>query len=793
MKGTPKDSEKLLWDQMRSPSSNNITVSSSSSRALPKLLVWLIVFISFTYIVYTLKLVSTPCNCSEDSSDPFHHPSTSSRVSNIRVSAAEENQNTTVQYVGQVEKSKVSPKTGLQHIVFGIAASARLWEQRKNYIKLWWKPDEMRGIVWLDKQVQTRRDEGLPPLRISGNTSRFAYKNRQGHRSAIRISRIVSETLRLGMENVRWFVMGDDDTVFIPDNLVRVLSKYDHNQFYYIGSLSESHLQNIYFSYGMAYGGGGFAISYPLAKALEKMQDSCIQRYPGLYGSDDRVQACMAELGVPLTKELGFHQYDVYGNLFGLLAAHPVAPLVSVHHLDVVEPIFPNVTRVQALQRLMVPMKLDSAGLMQQSICYDKDRTWTVSVSWGFAVQIIRGVFSPREMEMPSRTFLNWYRRADYTAYAFNTRPVSRNPCQKPFVFYFSKSWLDSDSQRTVTEYVQHRVPHPACRWKMLDPAGVDKIVVYKRPDPHLWDKSPRRNCCRLLPSESDGTVLIDVGGSPRGKNSAFVPLVFAISLMIAIVGVAYRRRTEVRDYLVWSPLPVDAPESNSNSTYSCSNDASFSIACGNKGLWCHFAVKRILKVDHLAIARVFNTPKKRDDKGRPHAGLEAKAKEATDEEKKRKLENYLENENGGAGVYSVNLRKHYILANEEWKEDITPEILDGYNVSLRGVRKGEFIGREYDGSDAIDVDVDWSNKKLRMKSQSRSWSNCSVLSLVYVGPLLDPSAPVADNRLMLVPNAVITVEGDLQRMRILKQTPHAMDQSLDVDPKTGPTNAVSL
>lgn len=102
--------------------------------------------------------------------------------------------------------------------------------------------------------------------------------------------------------------MGDDDTVFITENLVRVLNKYDHNQYYYIGSLSESHLQNIYFSYGMAYGGGGFAISYPLAKALEKMQDRCIQRYPGLYGSDDRMQACMSELGVPLTKELGFHQ-----------------------------------------------------------------------------------------------------------------------------------------------------------------------------------------------------------------------------------------------------------------------------------------------------------------------------------------------------------------------------------------------------------------------------------------------------------------------------------------------------
>lgn len=102
--------------------------------------------------------------------------------------------------------------------------------------------------------------------------------------------------------------MGDDDTVFVVNNLVRVLSKYDHRHFYYIGSSSESHLQNIYFSYSMAYGGGGFAISYSLAKELAKIHDRCIKRYPSLYGSDERIQACMAEIGVPLTKELGFHQ-----------------------------------------------------------------------------------------------------------------------------------------------------------------------------------------------------------------------------------------------------------------------------------------------------------------------------------------------------------------------------------------------------------------------------------------------------------------------------------------------------
>ncbi|CAD6224455.1 unnamed protein product [Miscanthus lutarioriparius] len=75
--------------------------------------------------------------------------------------------------------------------------------------------------------------------------------------------------------------------------------------------------------------------------------------------------------------------------------------------------------------------------------------------------------------------------------------------------------------------------------------------------------------------------------------------------------------------------------------------------------------------------------PKPRDNEERsvciPLAVLEARVNAAA---KEKKLEKDLENENGGAGVYSASLKKHYILANDEWKEDTLPEILDGHNVA---------------------------------------------------------------------------------------------------------------
>lgn len=98
--------------------------------------------------------------------------------------------------------------------------------------------------------------------------------------------------------------------MFFTRNLALVLSKYDHNKWFYIGHCSESYEQNHKFSFDMAFGGGGFALSAPLARVLAGVLDSCLLRYPGLYGSDQRIFACVAELGVQMTREPGFHQVE---------------------------------------------------------------------------------------------------------------------------------------------------------------------------------------------------------------------------------------------------------------------------------------------------------------------------------------------------------------------------------------------------------------------------------------------------------------------------------------------------
>ncbi|KAK6943010.1 Protein of unknown function DUF604 [Dillenia turbinata] len=130
------------------------------------------------------------------------------------------------------------------------------------------------------------------------------YTCELGSRSAIRIVRIVKATLELGMENVRWFAMAGDDTVFFTENLVTVLVRYDHDQMYYIGGKSERVEQNVVHSYIMAYSGGGFAISDPLAAELVRVLDGCLDRYASLYGFHEKMQACLTEIDVRITREL---------------------------------------------------------------------------------------------------------------------------------------------------------------------------------------------------------------------------------------------------------------------------------------------------------------------------------------------------------------------------------------------------------------------------------------------------------------------------------------------------------
>ncbi|KAK0391069.1 hypothetical protein NLU13_0571 [Sarocladium strictum] len=61
--------------------------------------------------------------------------------------------------------------------------------------------------------------------------------------------------------------------------------------------------------------------------------------------------------------------------------------------------------------------------------------------------------------------------------------------------------------------------------------------------------------------------------------------------------------------------------------------------------------------------------------------GAQNRKKYDKNDPERRKLARDIEEENGGAGVYSVDMQADYVLKNPEWKYDKIPEIFDGKNV----------------------------------------------------------------------------------------------------------------
>lgn len=182
---------------------------------------------------------------------------------------------------------------------------------------------------------------------------------------------------------------------------------------------------------------------------------------------------------------------DIQGDALGLLAAHAQTPLLSLHHMDLYSPIFPAHTRYEALDHLLKAAKVESTSLLQQSICYADGRNWSLSVSWGYVVQVNKGFLSPRELETPLRTFYTISRRNERAEFPFNTRQNPKDLCLRPSLFYMksvkepsanSEGLLESVYQ--LTDYLRRQ---RYCSKELQPLTSVQHIRVLKEPIKDSW------------------------------------------------------------------------------------------------------------------------------------------------------------------------------------------------------------------------------------------------------------------------------------------------------------------
>ena len=171
-----------------------------------------------------------------------------------------------------------------------------------------------------------------------------------------------------------------------------------------------------------------------------------------------------------------------------------MAPLVSLHHIDAVSPIFPRQTHLGSLKSLFQAYRVDPARTLQQSFCYDRRRNWSFSVSWGYTAQLYSWVVPAHMLETPLQTFKTW-RSQSQGPFTFNTRSVTSDPCEQPVIYFLDEVREGAKGGETMSSYrrsAQAQVQSgKACERPDYAPImAVQRIKVSAlKMSPHDWKK----------------------------------------------------------------------------------------------------------------------------------------------------------------------------------------------------------------------------------------------------------------------------------------------------------------
>ncbi|EMS68402.1 hypothetical protein TRIUR3_30741 [Triticum urartu] len=136
--------------------------------------------------------------------------------------------------------------------------------------------------------------------------------------------------------------------------------------------------------------------------------------------------------------------------------------------------------------------------------------TWSVSVAWGYTVQLYPWAVAPHELEVPLQTFKTWRSWAN-GPFVFNTRPLvsTDTPCYRPAMFFLSRV-RNETSRGTVSEYSRHAAKsEKECDQASFRAASTVHTVKVFAPkmNHNEWKRAPRRHCCKTTRTRW-GTVL---------------------------------------------------------------------------------------------------------------------------------------------------------------------------------------------------------------------------------------------------------------------------------------------
>lgn len=385
-------------------------------------------------------------------------------------------------------------------LAFGFCSSRVTVNDRISDVAQWWD-SRLSGVVLVDNEVPA----DLPAL-PAGLQVQAVSKPWQFVSAAERCAWGQVADMHAAYPKADWYVLGDDDTLFVPEALETVLSRYDSSKPWYMGSVSESPKQIHYFGVtalstgsqlgSYAFGGGGIIISSGLMQRIIKDYQQCLHDHAGMFGGDQRIGACIKVLapGTELTILKGMHQIDVVDHdcdLQAMLEAHAVQPLLSLHHMAEVP--LPGLGNLNDLRN---QIRRDPYGALQQSVC-QSEQHGTFSVSAGLSVR--------------------WWDASIDINIADLTDPAKRATLPKVSKYFVYSKGLNSEgSPKSKTISSWYAVYDAFDSTSLTDTASVTKVLVQAPAGPQRWLSSQwdRLQCPGVMSNVADNSVHIVLGGS---------------------------------------------------------------------------------------------------------------------------------------------------------------------------------------------------------------------------------------------------------------------------------------
>lgn len=165
-------------------------------------------------------------------------------------------------------------------------------------------------------------------------------------------------------------------------------------------------------------------------------------------------------------------QWDIKGDAHGILSSHPIAPFVSIHHVEAVNPLYPGLSTLDSLKLFTKAMGLDPRSVLQRSICYDHTHRLTFSISVGYVVQVFPNILLPRDLERAELSFSAWNGISRPNEFDLDIKLPISSLCKKPILFFLKE--VGREDNATLGTYSRSLIKDDLKR----------KLLCFPRPPP---------------------------------------------------------------------------------------------------------------------------------------------------------------------------------------------------------------------------------------------------------------------------------------------------------------------